>query len=220
MCNSYSRKYLRLARWFSGVITPVWLMGCAAQQQEYATGRGAQADTSHVPAAVHELPDLTIIEPKIPAYIAVEGGQSQVTAVGAEGRYVTGVVARPIPEPEITPEERAILGLPPERKSYYQALLDLYSPPRYADEGVYPGPGLQIGSSGLAAQWRAHGIAPPVYRVGPVHTEDGNPYQGPVRPWGVGHASTPVMRIGPDRGIAETAENEPRHIAKSRDRVR
>lgn len=187
------------------------LWGCAERPVQTA---------GSYPTTHFETPDLTILEPKIPADVTVEGGVPLVTAVGAEGRHVIGIVAPPLPKPELTPEEQKLLGIDPNRKSYYEKLLALYQPPRTAADGVNPwSNGLQIQTSGIAGSYTTGGVSPPVMTIGP-----GRPFDAPMHginsPGYVGRDSDLSYHIGTSTAGAQTAENEPKPRAAARDRVR
>ncbi|QOJ13111.1 MAG: hypothetical protein HRU75_00015 [Planctomycetia bacterium] len=182
--------------------------GCSGQ-------RSADTHSAAVlPAGRHELPDLTILEPKIPATIAVEGGVPLVTAVGAQGRQVVGVVAQPIPEPELSPEEMKLLGIDPSRRSYFAQLTALYSAPDSPDRGVYPWSGeVQFGSAGRTERWLSGPVSRPVMHVMPAERMAGEVYHSPGRPWQVGHGTARTWHIYREQGGAQTAENERKRIS-------
>ncbi|MBK8913230.1 MAG: hypothetical protein IPM64_01285 [Phycisphaerales bacterium] len=182
--------------------------GCSAGHT--AEPSAAQA----LPAGRHELPDLTILEPKIPATIAVEGGVPLVTAVGAQGRQVVGVVAQPIPAPELSPEEMKLLGIDPNRRSYFEQLIALHSAPDTPDRGVYPwSAGENFGSAGRTERWLSGPHSAPVMHVVPSERLRSEVVHAPVRTWHVGLDSARTWHVYRHSGGVLTAENEAKRIS-------
>jgi hypothetical protein len=167
-------------------LTPSLLVGCASTR-----------DVVTATPTVDELPDLRAMESTLPVDVGIEGAADQPRIV----------LVAPLPEPELTPEERAILGL--DQDQGYDPL-ELYRPWVGLEQGIDPlapcpltgvGGGFGGGSVGLApytppmgvgSGWAgaAPGVAPFIDR--PVRT-------GSVRraPAGIGpRAEVNVGNIG------------------------
>jgi len=103
---------------------------------------------------VDELPDLTEAEGTFPIDVGVQGAADRPRIV----------LVAPMPEPELTPEEREILGL--DQDLGYDPL-ELYRPPIGPEQGVDPFVGLL---SGVGSGWGGLSVGlvpyPPLMGVG------------------------------------------------------
>jgi len=160
-------------------------------------------DVVTAPPTVDELPDLSEAEGTFPVDVGVQGA----------GERPRIVLVAPMPEPELTPEERKILGL--DQDQGYDPL-ELYRPPIGPQQGVDP---FAIGLlSGVGSGWGGPSVSlvpyPPLMGVGsgwggavtgistyPVSRASGGapkPQPAAVGP----HSATRVGNTGPAKRLA------------------